>query len=81
MNRKHLWIMVLCCTIPIAGLLAADVLNVPASSVLYYGLFFLCPLLHLFMMRGMARGHSHSSAEQGDVIEGKVVSRQRVVDE
>ena len=53
MNRKYLWIMFLCCAIPIVGLLAINALNIPASSVLYFGLFLLCPLLHLVMMRGM----------------------------
>lgn len=77
MNRKHLWIMVMCCAIPIVGLLAVNVLNMPASSVLYYGLFLLCPLLHLLMMRGMKGGHSHSPAEQGGVIGGEVISRSR----
>jgi uncharacterized membrane protein YhaH (DUF805 family) len=52
-NRKHFWIMFLCCAIPIVGLLAISVLNIPVSSVLYFGLLLLCPLLHLVMMRGM----------------------------
>jgi hypothetical protein len=72
--------MVLCCAIPIVGLLAVNVLNVPAGSVLYYGLFLLCPLLHLLMMREMMGGRGHSSAEQGDDIEGKVISRPRASD-
>lgn len=76
MNRRHLWIMFLCCAIPIVGLLAMSVLNIPASSVLYFGLFLLCPLLHLFMMRGMT-GHSHGPARRGEVIEGEVTSRSR----
>ena len=74
MNRKHFWIMFLCCAIPIVGLLAISVLNIPVSNVLYFGLFLLCPLLHLFMMRGM-REDSHSPAGHGDVIQGEVISR------
>jgi hypothetical protein len=73
--------MVLCCAIPIVGLVAVNVLNVPAGSVLYYGLFLLCPLLHLLMMRGMMGGRGHSPAEQRSVIEGEVISRQRTADE
>ena len=80
MNRKHLWIMFLCCAIPIVGLLAVNLLNIPAGDVPYLGLFLLCPLLHLLMMRGMMGGHSHSPARQGDVVEGEVISRSREAD-
>jgi uncharacterized membrane protein len=53
MDRKHWWIMILCCLIPIVAVAAISVLGVPGNSVLYFGLFLLCPLLHLVMMRGM----------------------------
>ena len=56
MNRRHWWIMLLCCLIPIAAIAAISVLGVPSSSVLYFGLLLLCPLLHLVMMRG-TMGH------------------------
>jgi len=53
MDRKHWWIMILCCLIPVVAVAAISVLGVPSNSVLYFGLFLLCPLLHLVMMRGM----------------------------
>ncbi|NIO72491.1 MAG: DUF2933 domain-containing protein [Anaerolineae bacterium] len=53
MDRKHWWIMILCCLIPIVAVAAISMLGVPGNSVLYFGLFLLCPLLHLVMMRGM----------------------------
>ncbi len=53
MDRKHWWIMILCCLIPIFAVVAIYVLGVSGNSVLYFGLFLLCPLLHLVMMRGM----------------------------
>ncbi len=53
MDRKHWWIMILCCLIPILAIAAISVLGVSGNSVLYFGLFLLCPLLHLVMMRGM----------------------------
>ncbi len=59
MNR-HLWIMLLCCLIPVAALGAIFLFGIPISNVLFVGLLLLCPLLHLLMMRG--GGHAHGEA-------------------
>ena len=64
MNRKHLLLMLACCLIPIAGLVAISVFRIPANNVLYFGLILLCPLLHLLMMRGMM-SHNHSDTSAG----------------
>jgi hypothetical protein len=60
MNHKgnHLWLMVLGCLAPIAALAAIFLFNISVSTVFLAGLIFLCPLLHLWMMRG--GGHAHS---------------------
>jgi hypothetical protein len=54
---KHLWLMVLGCLAPIATLGAIFLFNISISTTLLAGLILLCPLLHLWMMRG--GGHAH----------------------
>lgn len=42
----------------IAGI-AITVFRIPFSTVLFYGAILACPLMHIFMMRGMTHGESH----------------------
>jgi hypothetical protein len=49
-GNHHLWLMLLCCLIPIAALGAIFLFGVPVNNVLLVGLVLLCPLLHLAMM-------------------------------
>jgi hypothetical protein len=58
--KKHTLLMLACCLIPLVGLAAITVFDVPARSVLTVGMVALCPLLHLLMMRGMM-GHGHAN--------------------
>jgi hypothetical protein len=62
MKKTHIWMMIACCLIPIAGLAAVYWLNIPVSRVVYIGLMLFCPLSHVFMMKFM--GHDHGSSEQ-----------------
>ncbi len=55
-KKNHALAMILCCAIPIVGILALSSLGVLGSWG-YYALILLCPLGHIFMMRGM---HSKS---------------------
>lgn len=58
MPKKHMLLMLACCLVPLAALAAITVFNVPANTVIYFGLLLLCPLMHFAMMRGM--GHQHA---------------------
>ena len=62
MKKSHIWMMLACCLIPIAGLAAVYLFNIPVSKVIFAGLMLICPLSHLLMMKFM--GHEHGSSEQ-----------------
>ncbi|HET7010465.1 MAG TPA: DUF2933 domain-containing protein [Anaerolineales bacterium] len=61
MKRSHWLLMLLCCLIPLAGIVAILVFGIPTTSVLYFALVLLCPILHFVMMRDMAHDHRHGS--------------------
>ncbi|MBI4759417.1 MAG: hypothetical protein HY783_10555 [Chloroflexi bacterium] len=75
MGSKHLLIMVLCCLIPLVAFAAINFLGLPLNTVLYLGLILLCPLGHLFLMKGMMGGqHQHGDLRNpGPVIEGQAI--------
>jgi len=60
MKKSHLWLMLLCCLVPLAGIAAIVLFGVPTSSVLYFGLVLLCPLMHVLMMGKMRHDHAPS---------------------
>ena len=62
MKKSYMWMMILCCLIPVAGLVAIYFFQIPLSKVVFFGMMLLCPISHLLMMRVM--GHDHSSSEQ-----------------
>ena len=64
MKKSHMWLMVLCCLIPVVGIVLVSFFKVPLNNVLFYGMILLCPLSHLLMMRFM--GHDHSSAQHAE---------------
>jgi hypothetical protein len=60
MKKNHLLLMLLCCLIPLAGIAAIVLFRVPTSSVLYFGLVLVCPLMHVLMMATMRHEHAPS---------------------
>ena len=65
MTKKHMLIMLACCLVPLAALAAITVFNVPANTVITFGILLLCPLLHFAMMRNM--GHQHADHNEHDL--------------
>ena len=58
-KQNHALMMILCCGIPIVGIMALSSLGVLRSWG-YLALILICPLGHIFMMRGMHSGHGES---------------------
>ena len=58
---KHMLLMLICCLVPIALIAAVSVFGLslslgPLSALLPYALVLMCPLMMIFMMRGMMQG-------------------------
>ena len=58
MTKKHLLLMLACCLIPIAAIVAIGVLAIPITALTQIVIVLLCPIMMFFMMRGM-HGHGH----------------------
>jgi hypothetical protein len=54
--KNHSFAMILCCAVPL-GLLMILSVSGRLGSWGYYALILLCPLMHVFMMRGHASSH------------------------
>ncbi len=62
MNKKHFFLMLACCLIPIIGLALVFLLKIPLNTVLFGGLILVCPISMIVMMMLMSQEHdaSHS---------------------
>ena len=61
-KQNHFLAMVLCCAIPIVGILAFSASGVLGSWA-YVLVILLCPLGHILMMRGMHSSHAEQVAQ------------------
>jgi len=59
-KQNHFLAMALCCAIPIIGILALSASGVLGSWA-YFLVILLCPLGHIFMMRGMHSANADSN--------------------
>jgi len=66
MKKSHLLLMLLCCLIPLAGIAAILLFRVPVTSVVYFGLVLLCPLMHVLMMATGRHDHAPSSGRAAE---------------
>ena len=80
MGGRHALMMLVCCLVPAVAIVAVSLFHIPLNTVLYAGLLLLCPLLHIFMMRGM-RGQGHAAEMQDNVVEGHLTARSEVTPE
>ncbi len=60
---KHLWLMLLCCLLPIVSMAALFIFGASLNSWALVGLVLLCPLSHLLLMRLLHR-HAHEDEMQ-----------------
>ena len=49
--------LLMCLMIAGAALSAVFIFKIPFTNVLFFSLFLVCPLMHLFMMKGMDHKH------------------------
>ncbi len=64
---KHMLLMLICCLVPIALVAAISVFGFalgPLQSLLPYVAALMCPLMMIFMMRGMGHDHGAHDAHQ-----------------
>ncbi len=80
---KHMLIMLACCLIPIALIVAVSVFGVSLGSLtplLPYALALMCPLMMIFMMRGMGHDHGADNAHQQHVDAPRAQSKAPLTD-
>jgi hypothetical protein len=72
MSKKHMFIMLACCLLPIGALVAITAFKIPVSTVVYGALFLVCPLSHVLMMKFMG-GHDHGQQNPQDHSQHTVI--------
>ena len=82
MTKKHVLVMVLCCLIPLIGYAAVSLLGIRINAILFCGMVFVCPILHLILMLSLKRHiyddqpHSPASVEDRSGEESRLAAGQ-----
>jgi len=63
MKKSHMLLMLLCCLVPIAGLIAISVFKLPLSNVLFWAMVLICPISMFFMMKSMFQDQNHEDSK------------------
>ena len=58
MNKKHIWLMMTLCLVPLVAVGAILLFKIPVSGLTWGLLVALCPLSHLAMMWLMPHAHA-----------------------
>lgn len=66
--NSHSFLMILCCAIPLVGIILLSLLGILGSWG-FYALILLCPLLHLVFMRRMASKDMHKGSSKDHVMD------------
>ncbi|MBZ4646623.1 MAG: hypothetical protein PWR27_165 [Petroclostridium sp.] len=77
-HMSHMWLMILCCAIPLVLLLLLPLLKInnPAIQGLLSGaVFFLCPLMHLFMLPMMFRKDKNKEENHNHHLNNQIEAR------
>lgn len=56
MHRKHLFLMLLGCALPVVALAAVFLFQLQLSGTVLFAVILLCPFSHLLMLGGLGHG-------------------------
>ncbi len=65
MKKSHVLIMILCCLIPIIGLVAITIFKLPLSNILFWAMVLICPVSMFFMMKSMFQENKPDAPKAG----------------
>ena len=68
-GKKHLILMILCCVVPMGVFFVLFALGIPLNRLFLFAMILLCPLSHVFMMRGMKHHKQDDHASESTKIE------------
>ncbi|MDK2934417.1 MAG: hypothetical protein PWP27_2227 [Clostridiales bacterium] len=77
-HRSHMWLMILCCAIPIVLLMLlplSKVNNAGVNGLLTGAIFLLCPLMHILMMPMMFKKDKNKQENHTQYLNNQIESK------